>query len=67
MRSKLSIYDFQFMPSGSGHYKVTYKSPITGKSWTATTNNMMLIDATKNANDPKRCDLEDLKRMCKNQ
>jgi hypothetical protein len=55
------------MPSGSGHYKVTYKSPITGKSWTATTNNMMLIDATKNANDPKRCDLEDLKRMCKNQ
>lgn len=66
MKTKVSISDFQFMPSGYGHYKVTYTSPVTGKSWTATTNNMPLIDATKNADEPKRCDLETLKSVCKN-
>lgn len=66
-KNKVSISDFRFMPSGYGHYKVTYTSPVTGKSWTATTSNMPLIDATKNADDPKRCDLETLKRVCKNQ
>lgn len=63
--NKISISDFSFMPSGHGHYKVTYTSPITGKSWTATTSNMPLIDATKNADEPKRCDLEQLKRVTK--
>jgi hypothetical protein len=63
MKTKVSISDFQFMPSGYGHYKVTYTSPVTGKSWTATTTNMPLIDA----DEPKRCDLETLKRVCKNQ
>lgn len=65
MRAKTSIYDFSFIPIGYGHYKVTYTSPVTGKQWTATTNDMPLIDATKNADDPKRCDLETLKRICK--
>jgi hypothetical protein len=63
--NKISISDFSFTPSGHGHYKVTYKSPVTGKSWTATTSNMPLIDATKNADEPKRCDLEQLKRVAK--
>jgi hypothetical protein len=67
MRAKTSIYDFSFMRSGYGHYKVTYTSPVTGKQWTATTNDMPLIDATKNADEPKRRDLETLKRVCKNQ
>ena len=66
MRAKTSIYDFSFIPSGYGHYKVTYTSPVTGKEWTAITNNMSLIDATKNADEPKRRDLETLKRVCKN-
>ena len=66
MRAKTSIYDFSFIPSGYGHYKVTYTSPVTGKQWTATTNDMPLIDATKNADEPKRRDLETLKRVCKN-
>lgn len=65
MKNKISISDFSFLPSGFGHYKVTYRSPITGKKWTNTTNNMPLIDATKNAEEPKRCDLEILKRVCK--
>lgn len=66
MRAKTSIYDFSFIPSGYGHCKVTYTSPVTGKQRTAITNDMPLTDATKNADDPKRCDLETLKRVCKN-
>ena len=62
---KISISDFSFQFSGNGHYKVTYTSPVTGKQWTVTTNNMPLIDATKSADEPKRCDLEQLKRVCK--
>ena len=46
---QISISDFSFQFSGFGHYKVTYTSPVTGKRWTKTTNNMPLIDATKNA------------------
>lgn len=64
MATKTTIYDFDF--EFAGHYKVTYTSPVTGKSWTAKTNDMPLIDATKNADEPKRCDLETLKRVCKN-
>ena len=63
MRTQLS--DFTFVPAGYGHYKVTYTSPVTGKEWTRTTNNMPLIDATKNADEPKREDLEELKRLLK--
>ena len=65
-RSKITIGDFKFMSSGYGHYKVTYRSPNTGKTWTKVTSNMPLIDETKNAESPKRVDLERLKRLCKN-
>jgi hypothetical protein len=64
---KTNISDFSFEMRGYGQYLVTYTSPVTGKSWTAKTNDMPLIDATKNADEPKRCDLEQLKRVCKNQ
>lgn len=66
MKRKISITDFSFMTSGYGHYKVTYTSPNTLKMWTTVTNDMPLIDATKNAEEPKRKDLEQLKRVCKN-
>jgi hypothetical protein len=65
MTQKISISDFSFLPSGYGHYKVTYTSPTTGKQWTKVTNNMPLIDATKNADEPKRKDLEELKYLVK--
>ena len=64
--TKTSIADFQFMPSGHGHYRVTYTSPVTFKKWAAATSYMWLIDATKGAEYPKRKDLESLKRLCKN-
>ena len=57
--------DFSFTFTGHGHYKVAYTSPVTGKKWTRTTDDMPLIDATKNEDNPKRKDLEQLKRMCK--
>lgn len=62
---KTCINDFRFEINGHGCYKVTYKSPATGKEFTAITNNMPLIDATRNADEPKRKDLDELKRICK--
>lgn len=66
MASKISKSDFTFQFSGYGHYRVTYQSPTTGKIWTTVTNNMPLIDATKNEDYPKKKDLEMLKFICKN-
>ena len=66
MKTKISISDFHFKFSGYGHYIVTYTSPKTGKQWKATTTNMPLIDATKNAETPKIKDLIRLKFTCKN-
>lgn len=66
MKTKISLSDFTFIFAGYGHYKVTYTSPATYKTWTRTTNNMPLIDATKNADEPLQKDLNELKRMCKN-
>jgi len=65
MRNKISMIDFHFVPSGYGHYKVTYTSPVTFKSWSVITSDMSLIDLTKNAEEPKKCHLESLKRACK--
>lgn len=62
---KTTIYDFDFEIAGHGYYKVTYTSPATGKRWTTTTNNMPLIDATKNAEEPKRKDWKNLKGFVK--
>lgn len=66
MKNKMKITDFTFKFSGYGHYEVTYTSPVTYKRFTTITNNMPLIDATKNAEEPKICDMEALKRLCKN-
>ena len=65
MKKAISISDFSFMFSGYGHYKVTYTSPVTGKQWSSVTSNMPLIDATKNAEEPKIKDLQTLKRIAK--
>jgi hypothetical protein len=62
---KTTISDFEFKFVGYGHYQVTYTSPVTGNSWRTTTDNMPLIDATKNAEEPKRKDLDRQKRVCK--
>ena len=63
---KISIYDFDFEKVGYGRYKVTHTSPVTGKSWTTTIDDMTIIDATKESDSPKVKDLELLKYFCKN-
>ena len=67
MKRKTTISDFEFTFWGYGHYKVTYTSPATGKKWATVTDDMLMIDATKNAEEPKRKDLERLKKMCKDE
>lgn len=66
MKTKIDISDFAFMPAGHGHYKVTYTSPVTGKQWTATINDMPLLDAVRYSDRPKIKDLESLKYLVKN-
>lgn len=67
MKRRISISDFSFKFAGYGHYKVTYTSPVTGKSWARTTDNMPLIDETKNDENPTQRALNQLKRFCKEQ
>lgn len=62
---KTEITDFDFKFSGYGHYKVIYTSPKTSKMWGCKTDDMSLIDATKNADRPLRKDLNELKNLCK--
>lgn len=62
---KISICDFVREYVYAGHYEVTYTSPMTGKKWRALVTCMPMIDATFNAEEPKRKDLESLKRFCK--
>ena len=66
MKRLIKLSDFRFEFSGYGHYKVYYISPVTLKEYTQITNNMSLIDVTKNSDDPKKCDLITLKNLCKN-
>lgn len=66
MKTRININDFNFRLAGYGRYRVIYTSPATGKEWSTTVTDMTIIDATKNADEPKRKDLEALKRLCKN-
>lgn len=65
MKRKVEKSDFRFQFAGYGHYKVTYTSPVTGRKWIRTTNNMPLIDLVLHEQEPKRKHLEELKRLCK--
>ncbi len=65
MAQTISKSDFQFVFKNYGLYSVTYTSPRTGKSWQAMTNNMYLIDRTKNTEEPTIKDLNSLKSICK--
>lgn len=64
-KNTIKLSDFTFTLNGYGHYKVKYTSPLTQKEWTKVINYMPLIDATKNAEEPKRKDLIELKNLCK--
>ena len=59
---------FTFRKVSSGAYQVTYESQYdrkVGRYWTATINEMPLIDATRNADAPLRKDVDRLRRLVK--
>lgn len=66
MKNRIELNDFSFKFASYGHYYVTYTSPATYKQWCILTDNMPLIDDTKNADNPKKKDLNFLKYLCKN-
>lgn len=49
MNTKILKSAISLLPSGYGHYKVTYTSPITGKQYERIVSDMTLIDRIKNA------------------
>ena len=57
--------DFNFKFSGYGAYLVEYTSPKTGKVWSKRITDMQVIDATKNADEPKIKDIKELIRIVK--
>lgn len=61
----MNIRSFEFRLVGYGHYKVKYTSPERGDYWVCTISDMLLIDATKNAEAPKASDLQRLYRTIK--
>ena len=65
MKRNLKLSDFTFKFAGYGLYLVTFQSPQSGKSWKCMTSDMTIIDATKNADEPLKKDLEILKRLVK--
>ena len=65
MKKRISIHDFYFEYAGHGHYYVTYTSPVTGKKWSTLTDDMTIIDAIKNADNPTQKSLNQLKYICK--
>lgn len=59
---------FTFHCIGAGLYRVSYESDYdfrVGRYWSAVISDMTLIDATKNAVDVKRRDVDALRRAVK--
>ena len=60
----ISLYEFRFVLAGYGLYKVLYTDP-RGVVWAAHINDITLIDATKNADEPEQKDLHYLLQVCR--
>ena len=62
-----SLINFSYRRLKYGQFKVTYRSPKTGKTWTFITDNSQLIDAVFNTEEDevKQKDLQYLKKACK--
>mgnify|MGYP003539352459 CR=1 FL=1 len=64
----MKISDFYFRFVGSGHYRISYFSPITNKEWTKLVTDMHIIDEFKSTetNDHTQVRLKRLKKYVKN-
>lgn len=63
MKQKITKSDFTFTLAGTGMYNVTFKSPKTGKIWSAKITDMQLIDDVNY--NPKASHLNKLKMVVK--
>lgn len=62
------LQGFHFYPIASGAYLVHYQSDYdsrVGRHYEARIEDMTIIDATKNAQDVKKCDVDHLRRLVK--
>ena len=62
------LYGFTFRKVSSGAYQVTYESDYDrtiGRYWTARIEDMTIIDATRNTDEPKRKDVDCLRYLVK--
>lgn len=62
-QSRASIADFKFVFAGYGHYLIYYTAPATGQIFKRLTDDMPLIDATKNTEEPLQADIDKLLRF----
>ena len=64
----MKISDFYIRFVGSGHYRISYFSPITNKEWTKLVTDMTIIDEFKGTetNDHTQVRLNWLKKYVKN-
>lgn len=61
----ISKKEFTFIQVGYGKYQVVYTSPVTQKKWSRIINDSLLIDATRNEDNPKKSDLKILRKLVK--
>ena len=62
-KSRASISDFKFITAGYGHFLVRFTDPATGQTYQRITDEMPLIDATKNADEPSQSNIDKLIRF----
>lgn len=62
---KMNINDFKFEMTGYGLYRVIYTTPVRGDYWSAIISDMLLIDNTKNAEEPTQSAMKWLRRSVK--
>lgn len=60
----MSCFRFKFV--SSGHYEVTYETPVRGDYWKCLVTDMTLIDATKGEEYPKLDAVLSLKKYVRN-
>lgn len=58
--------DFSMLPCGMGHYRASYRSPVTGKIWRCTISDMGIVDKFKHSERLTKKWLMWLKRYIKN-
>lgn len=51
---KIEKSNFTILPCGMGHYRASYRSPVTGKIWRCTVTDMEIVDKFKTCEYPTK-------------